>query len=210
MPLLKPKEFAMAVGVPYNTLRQHISRGKVFKSGDYINTDFAPNKEYISEQTDGKGYDLDKLQSEKKDNVSIKGQKAAVKLPQPEIQQPKETNGIYSRKRFADVLKTEKEIELKNLQIEKIRGELMPVEMVQKIMVINIQSVFREFESGCENIASVYCEILGGNRDHLARMVKEMRQVLEDSIKNAKDKSKVEIQTIIKDYAVTRSRGQRK
>ncbi|MCK0148387.1 hypothetical protein MWU78_22330, partial [Arenibacter sp. F26102] len=93
--------------------------------------------------------------------------------------------------------------------IEKIRGELMPVEMVQKIMVINIQSVFREFESGCENIASVYCEILGGDRDHLARMVKEMRQVLEDSIKNAKDKSKVEIQTIIKDYAVTRSRGQR-
>ncbi|MCK0146849.1 hypothetical protein MWU78_14420, partial [Arenibacter sp. F26102] len=87
MPLLKPKEFAMAVGVPYNTLRQHISRGKVFKSGDYISTDFGPNKEYISEQTDGKGYDLDKLQSEKKDNVSIKGQKAAVKLPQPEIQQ---------------------------------------------------------------------------------------------------------------------------
>lgn len=210
MPLLKPKNFAIAVGVSYNTLRQHISRGKLFKSGDYIDSDFAPNKEYILEQTEGKGLNIDIVSNSEISNKPTGGAKANVKISKPEVQKPKETDGMYSRKRMADVLKTEKEIELKHLQIEKIRGELMPVDIVQKIMIVNMQSIFREFESACENIGSVYCEILGGNRDHLAKMAEEMRESLQDSIKNAKENSKAEITAVIKEYSATRNRGERK
>jgi len=210
MPLLKPKEFAMSVGVPYGTLRQHINRGKLFKSGDYIDSDFAPNKEYILEQTEGKGLNVDIVPNSEISNKPTGGAKVAVKLSKPDVQKPKDSDGMYTRKRIADVLKTEKEIELKNLQIEKIRGELMPVEIVQRIMIVNMQSIFREFESASENIASVYCEILGGNRDHLAKMGEEMREALQDSIKNAKENSKAEISGVIKEYSATRSRGERK
>lgn len=221
---LKPKEFAMAIGVSYNTLRQHIRREKVFKSGDYIDTENAHNQIYISEQTDGKGIDLanvgktEKAKTKTKRKATTKNKattppKKSTKIKEPEPPPPESENVIDSvtrRKRLADVQKIEKEIELKNLQISKLMGELMPIEMVQKVLVINIQSVFRELESATENIASVYCEILGGDRDHLARMVEEMREALQDSIKNAKEKSKEEIKGIIKDYSATRSRGQRK
>ena len=215
--LLRPKEFAVAIGVKYTTLRQHIKRKKVFKSGDWIDTEFAANLDYINEQTNGKGINIDLIPKKERTISGI------VKDVSPDVSMTiskkidkssdTENNEYYSlnlRRKIADAEKAEKDNELKSMEIAKKMGELMPIEMVEKILTINIQHLFRGFESESENIASEYCEILGGDRSHLSEMVKQMRKHLEKSISEIKRKSAQEIKAVIRDYADVRSRGQRR
>ena len=119
-----------------------------------------------------------------------------------------ETN-LTIRKKRADALKAEREAEYKHLQIQRLQGKLMPVELVEKTLSINIQGIFRSFEASAENIASIYNERLGGDRADLADMVTRMRQELERAIKTAKQKSKEEITAHMLEHAATQ-RGEKK
>ena len=86
----------------------------------------------------------------------------------------------------------------------------MPIELVQKVLVINIQGVFRSFESSAENIASIYNERLGGDRAALTEMITRMREELERAIHSAKKQSQAEITALMREYSATRSRGEKK
>jgi hypothetical protein len=119
-------------------------------------------------------------------------------------------HSLNLRKKRADSEKAEKENELKSLEIAKKMGELMPIDMVEKILMVNIRTIVRESVNEWENIASVYCEILGGNRSHLSQMVEQMNKHMDKLVKDVKKKSGDEIKQVIKDYAEVRSRGQRK
>lgn len=221
---LKPKEFALAVGISYNTLKQHIYRKKVYKSGDVIDTDYELNKIYIVDQTNGKGLNLKKINEvEVPDKKPELPQTETVEIDSPEIDFPKERptrkimdasdilhNDLNLRRKLADAEKAEKDNELKSMEIAKKMGELMPIEMVEKILAVNIQTLLRSSENEWENIASEYCEILGGDRSHLSEMVKHMREHLQMMIGEVKMKAAQEIKSVIKDYAAVRGRGQRK
>lgn len=220
--LLSPKDFAIAVGISYGTLRKHIQRKKVYKSGDFIDTDLDANARYIAEQTEHKGLSLEKLKSQKTKSGGSQKKKPDRKVAPPaqadpdppEVKGPTREQIIHDelslRQKKAAAEKAERENQLKLLEIQKKMGELMPIEMVEKIMTVNIQSIFRSFETECENIASVYCEILGGDREHLSEMVAQMREHLQKTINDVKDKSAREVKAVIKDYAEVRGRGQRK
>lgn len=224
--LLSPKDFAQALGLKYATLRSHLNRKKVYKSGDFIDTDFKLNKSYIDERTNGKGLDITKIgTTEKKEKVpqktKVKTSKKKVEAPYVEPPEDVKVDATVSkedimhhslnlRKKRADAEKAEKENELKSIEIARKMGELMPIEMVEKVLTVNIRSIIRESESQWENIASTYCEILGGDRSHLSLMVKEMNEHMDKMIKEVKIKSAEEIKQIISDYAEVRSRGQRK
>ena len=47
------------------------------------------------------------------------------------------------RKQVADVLKVERDAEKKKLEIEKLQGKLMPIELVEQILSINLNTVFK-------------------------------------------------------------------
>lgn len=220
--LLSPTDFANALGIPYNRLKQHIFRKKVCKSGDWIDTDFPANASYIQEQTEGKGLDLKKINGQASEGPGRVKKKGKGKVAPPEPAQAKEVkvegptqqeivfHDLNLRQKQAAAEKAERENQLKLLEIEKKMGELMPIDMVEKILTINIQTVFKSFENECENIASVYCEILGGDRTHLSDMVNQMREHLQKTINEIKDKAAAEVKSVIKEYAEVRGRGQRK
>ncbi len=199
-------DFAKNYSIKQSTLRSYISRGKIVKEEGFINTDHPINKVFLIE-----------LENKSNNTVSVVekpvAEKTKAKLP------PSNEEGTFSqniiaalshRKKLAETLKAEKDAELKQIQIEKLLGKLLPIKEVESILIINIQNIFRTMESELENIASVYCEILGGDRTHLTRMTKEMREGLHRVITESKTKSKEEIITVIEEYAETRSRGERK
>ena len=211
--LITQKDLSLAIGVKLSTLRKHIQRKKLARSGKYIDTDYPLNNEYIMTQTNGKGLDLTKI--EKKESTHIK----EIGKINPDIStnsvdvksvKTKEYDSFELRKRKADAEKAERDNELKKIEIQKKMGKLMPIELVEKILTVNIQSIFRAFETEADNIASVYCEILGGDRTHLSEMTKRMREHLDGSIKKAKNTAFREIKIAINDYAEVRSRGERK
>lgn len=225
---LSLKEFAVAVGVKHATLRQHIKRKKVFKSGDKIDTEYELNKIYINEQTNGRGLDMSainmlnnsQLEEKPKQKSNSKPKSQPEKVNDKPLQQntpvtdASEEDKIHLsytvRKRKADAIKAENEAELKRIEIQKKMGELMPIELVERILTINLQSIFRTFHNDCENIASVYTEILGGNRTHLTEMTTRMREFLEKMIKSTEKKAASEIKAALSEYANIRSRGERK
>lgn len=204
---LNPKDFAIALGIKESTLRQHIKRKKLFKSGRKIDTDFEPNKVYIHEQSDGKGLDFTKISNRKSSKTKkVENTGPDVKLDE-ENSKPAPTkdelnlNSWMMRKKKADSEKAEKENQLKDIELAKKRGELIPTELVRTIMTVNIQTIIRSFEIESDNIASIYCEILGGDRSHLAEMVSKMREHLQKAIIEAKEKSASDIKNAIKLYA---------
>ena len=114
------------------------------------------------------------------------------------------------RTKIATAEAKENESELKRIQIDKIAGKLLPVELVEKIFTINIQGVFKTFEGELENIASIYVEVLGGSRTELAEIIGKQREVLAKAIQKAKDDAEHEIEIAVDDYKQVRSRGERK
>lgn len=115
------------------------------------------------------------------------------------------------RKKMADALKAERAAELAQLQVEKLMGNLMPVDLVDNIMRVNIQDIFKSFENELINIASIYCDVLaGGDREKLAEIISKIRLKLNETIKRTETSTAQEIENVIDAYAETRSRGERK
>lgn len=211
MSLLSPKDFADFSGVKIDTLRQHIKRGKVEKKGRHIDTEHPTNIIYLNEQWAKNGkpkpdLPVEVLQEETQNSPTF--QDAPINKREKAIAE--RASDWALRKKKADALIAERRAQELYLKNQKLQGELMPVELVQKVLVINIQSVFRSFESSAENVASIYNERLGGNRAALTEMITRMREELERAIGTAKKKSREEITGLMKEYAATRSRGEKK
>ena len=115
------------------------------------------------------------------------------------------------RKKMADAVNAERKAELAQIQIEKYQGNLMPVDMVEAILKVNIQDIFKTFENECVNLASIYCDIMaGGDREKLAEVTARIRVKLNETIHRIKINSAQEIENVIDSYAETRNRGERK
>ena len=211
--LITPKDLADQLGIKYDTLRKHISRNKLFRSGKLIDTTFAANNAYIMDATNGKGLDVARI-GNKSDSDTAISDGPKVDLKEPDRSEPSKEDIIASslglRRKIADAEKAEKDNELKTLELAKKMGELMPVEMVEKILTVNIRHIIHESKNEWENIASTYTEILGGNRSHLSQMVEALNKHMDKLVKEVKKKAAEEIKQVIRDYSEVRSRGQRK
>lgn len=128
-----------------------------------------------------------------------------------ELDQADEMLSWDARKKRADALKAESSAEKEALAVQKMMGQLMPTELVEQIFRINLQSIFKEFEAGCLNVASTYCDTMaGGDRTLLGEVTDRLREILEDVIKRSKEVAEIEIENAINEYGETRSRGERK
>ena len=115
------------------------------------------------------------------------------------------------RKKIADALKAERAAELAKLQVDKLMGNLMPLDMVEMILKVNIQDIFKTFENECINLGSIYCDILaGGNREKLSELIKHLREILSGTISRIEETTATEIENAIESYAEVRNRGERK
>ena len=116
-----------------------------------------------------------------------------------------------TRKKIADALKAERAAELAQLQVDKLMGNLMPLDLIEMILKVNIQDIFKTFENECINLGSIYCDILaGGNREKLSDLIKALRQSLSDTISRIEDTTAIEIENAIESYSEVRSRGEKK
>ena len=199
MPKFKTKEFADAYGIKESTVKSYIFRKQLQRDANgLIDTENDRNKLFI-------------LEMQLKPSGKKKAENEVVSKSKKEIQQKisfeeKQIIDLDHRKRIAETEAKERESELKRIQLEKIAGNLMPVELVEKILVINIQSIFKNFESEMENLARVYVP----DRDLLAQAISDQKELLSKIIAKTKEDSSIEIENAINEYQETRSRGERK
>lgn len=106
------------------------------------------------------------------------------------------------RKQVADVLKVERDAEKKKLEIEKLQGKLMPIELVEQILSINLNTVFKEFEASI--FSQVQMFIPSNDREEIATATEKIRFSLADVIEKAREESADQIEAIINDYSQSR------
>lgn len=218
MPEVTRAEFAAMCFCERNAINTYIGRKKInILSNGYIDTDDTLNKIFLKKR---------KRLQEKKNTKTI-----SLPIVEPTIKKPeKETPGVPTAKEKKqakaeelfinkDLYKRElaetriKELTStqKQMEIDKMMGKLIPVDLVRGILKVNVQDIFRSFENELMNLASIYCDIMAaGDRSKLSEVIGLMRENLHRIIKESKENSAKEIKSLINEYSETRSRGERK
>jgi hypothetical protein len=117
---------------------------------------------------------------------------------------------IEIRKKLADVELVERNSEIKKMQLEKIAGNTLPLDITTNVLRINLQSIFKTFSSELENMATITVETLGGTRSDLVKITNAQNVMLKKIVELAKENANQEIERYIMEYSETRSRGERK
>ena len=199
------KEFASATGQKDATVRQHINRKKILKTKDgFIDVDTVLSKAYITEVTNGAG-----LYGAVVKTVTVKDEKIKIEKPEKTDEQ-KEIDDLDMRKRVSQTQSMEREAELKGIHLQRLAGNLLPLEVVERILIINIQSIFKNFESSIENMAMLTTEMLGGTRKDTSNIINKLRKELSIIIEKAKKDANYEITSEVKSVIENSTRAQRK
>lgn len=117
---------------------------------------------------------------------------------------------IEIRKKKADLSVVERNAEIKQMQLEKIAGNTLPLDITKTLLKVNLQYIMKTFKAELENIATISVETLGGSREDLVRITNEQDIMLAKLIKIAKTNADAEIERIVNEYSEVRSRGERK
>lgn len=240
MAIVTRQEFADLCGKPVGIINTNVSRKKISTLKDKrIDTENPLNKIFYKKCKQEAKEELDNQRKEKREAKKAPATKPELSefekklleqnykdvveifTPAETLQQKRERKKQNEddqeitdwdrRKKIADALKAERAAELSQLQVEKMMGNLMPVDMVEQIIKVNIQDIFKNFENELINVASIYCDILaGGNREKLSEIIKKLRLKLSDIIERTKQTAAQEVENVIEDYAESRNRGERK
>lgn len=203
----KVRQFADAYDIKESTVKSYVHREQLQKDSDgFIDTELDKNKLFIMEMqlkiTNG-------TVKNKEENTEIK-KRVAVEKPTGLTAQQKVYSDLDLRTKIATAEAKERENEIKRMQLEKQAGNLLPVDLCEKIITINIQAVFKSFEGEMENMASIYNEEFGGNRTTLVNIVKKQREVFARAIKKASQDAEYELKNAVDEFQETRGRGEKR
>lgn len=182
-------------------------------------------EEKLEQKTPSKSAKIpDKTENEKPSKIkgSVKGA-PSVETNKNEVEIEKETaeqkaqkkqrlsfQKLELRKKEADVLLVERTSELKQIQLEKIAGNTLPLDITTNLLKINLQQIFKTFSIEMENLATISVETLGGTRADLVKITNAQNAMLKKIVETAKVNANQEIEIYLQEYSETRSRGERK
>lgn len=139
---------------------------------------------------------------------------------QPRKIKQKEAYQQAKDQQYADmeVEKKQKDLEFLDLKIQreelllnKSAGELLPIDLVTGMLKRHATTILKNFEKGCDNIASIYCNIMaGGDPKMLVRISKHMKKELSTCVLNAGKDADQEVDILVDEFSQTLLRGQRK
>ena len=207
MAIVSLTEFAEMIGMSYDTVKKNAQRGKIIKGTDgKIDTDNAVNRLFLDKK---KAQNINKPNPVVAQN-DVSKTKKPVERPTGLTAQQKQYADIDLRTKIAAAETKEREAELKRLQLEKLAGNLLPVDQVEKIIVVNVQAILKNFRSERDNMALVMVERFGGNRKDLVEITTALDKIMDVVISKAEKDANYELDIAVSQYQEVRSRGERK
>lgn len=204
MAIVSLKEFAELMGMPYNTAKINSQRGNIIKGTDgKIDTENAVNRLFFDKQKAKISTKPDKKVSEKAEPTT----KKRVERPTGLTANQKQYVDIDLRTKIATAEAKEREAELKRIQLEKMAGNLLPVDLVEKIVIINIHAILKGFRSERENMTSILIERFGGNRRDLVEINAMLDKSMDVVIKKAEKQANHELEQAISVYQDSKGKG---
>ncbi len=210
------KTFATMCGTSIGIVNVNVKRNKiVVMDNGLVDTDNVVNNSFMKKYQHKVHHvvKVDKVDNEKLYNEVVKKVESAPKSTNRKKQNNEsiDSSNWDLRKKKADALKSELSVEKTQMEIDKLAGKLIPLELTDNILATYTRSIITVFENDMINIASLYTDILAaGDRKYLAEITGKLNNSLDDSIKRAKDVAIQEIENAVENYKEVRNRGERK
>jgi hypothetical protein len=201
MALHSKRQFAELCGIPTKTLAIYISRGKVSVFNDLID-DTSPENQYFLASKSIKS-------SENSNQQAVSAPKDAAKahVIQPNIQE-----GIFAldqRLKVLEAKKKERELAILAIKEDKMRGEVIPSDLVKILFLQHFKTVGASFRNSIENVITNIAKRKSLNINEIAEIRADLNDIINSSIKSSIDESKKNISNIISEYSTKRGVGER-
>lgn len=224
MPIFSRREFAEQCGVTPTYITQYIKRGKIkLDSNGNIDSSLPMNKDFMLARASKPS----KAKTPKKELPDKKKPKAPPspkeKVKPPNSNQPAagldwtpdeiEAMGKYQlevQMKNLDLEKKEQEVEINKLKIQKLRGEVVPTDLVREVLKRHTKSLTTAFHQGADNFIMTITKISGMSREEMAGIRGELIEIVNKAVADAIDESKQEVDNIVNEYSQTRGRGEKK
>jgi hypothetical protein len=215
MALHSKKDFAALCGFSSRELSVYIKRGKVILSGDYVDDSQAINKEF-----------LEKRQS-KSEPVPLEKTLRMIK-PDPGIPEIPDTGGdadddedsgldddgsesgyaLNKKKLQKQIAKLEVDTRLQELKEEKMRGELIPVDLVKNLFRSHTQAIVTSMKDGIEELLINFSAEARLRGDQVANLRGKMTGVLNNGVDKSVLITQKAMRSIVDQVKVKRDVGE--
>lgn len=219
-------EFSRAMGVNKGIVTMNVKRGNI--EADEVNKTIDPaipkNKIWIEKQAaNGHEWNLNNVFGGKDKTEKVKKEKGESKQEGKDKEDKEEkkeegyldeyTNRMreleYQRK-LQDKKRRDQEIKLKDIEIEKKNGQLVPVDATQKIFVYSIETLRKSYEQGIKAIINIYAARFEIADDQQIQIDKDIHDLINELMVQSKKDLISGLDTVISEYSEVRGRGERK
>lgn len=206
MALYTRKQFYELCGIGKSHLNVYISRSKVILDGELIDDNNPTNKLFLA-----------KCLEKKQANVESKPQ-PKVNIPQVEnsgdqiIQKSipdKNINELERALKEAELKKKEVDIQLALLKEEKLRGVVIPTDIVKVVFSQHFKSITSAFHQAADNLIVNIAKKKDLDREEVAQIRGELIEITNLAINDSVDNSIKNIKNIVAEYSEKKGVGER-
>lgn len=212
MSIVSKKEYAEMCGMPTNQLAVYVKRGKVFVGdGDMINTAHEVNAIFLKKQMTKKGLSGNDTKPSGENTPASAAPTTMTTMTIPglgEIQVPDYALSETALK-YLDTVKRDKEVKLLEIKEAKLRGEVVPTEVIRQIVTRHNHSILTSMKPAIEQLIDKMAKMHDIASADVATYKGEVINRLNLSITNAAHETAGAVELVIKEYSETRGVGER-
>ena len=220
MPLYTKKEFANICKLKTKELSVYISRNKVVVEQDFIDSENDVNKIFIEKREVcflPPKEDVVISNENPYKNISKKEKKTPKKEVESENNQDDEVEGSSDVPtlhkstillKHLDTVKRGKEIEKLQIEIQKKKGEVVPVELIKPVILQHNQSILTEFKNAGDEILRIMSKKYSFSVEDLAFCKGEFVKTINNSMSKAIFATTKSIDSIIQSHIEKKGVGE--
>jgi hypothetical protein len=214
-------EFAQLCGLSSGNLSNYIKRGKVIVDGEYIDDNVFENREFLSKRQGFKEKNpgTSKPQKPKKVKSTTHDAEDSGDIFQdldnfsPDDSDDSEdilsgSESLNNKRMKVDIKKKTEEAEILKLKKERIKGEIVPVDLMKNLFSMHTQSIVTAQKDGIEELLislSVEARLSG---EQLARLRRKMVDILNNSVDKAIIITQKNMQAVVGEFSIKREVGE--
>lgn len=215
MARLTKKEFGELCGIAEKNVYTYIQRGNVLMGDDgYIDTNADKNVLFVQKRQSKKS--INEVAAAQQLPKYAQKSKSYEEIENEGEDSDEDSNGIPSlttserKKKHLETIKIAQEIELLKLREEKLKGIVVPSELIKPLFLQHNQSIVSEFKNTADEIIRAIGKRKSLNANEMAEIKGELVKIINVSIGKATKASVKAVDIIINDFSDTRGKGERK
>lgn len=213
MSIVSKKDFAEMAKMPTNALAVYIKRGKIFVGeNELINTSHEVNVAFLKKRLSkiGQSAPVAKQPIGDSNNDATAGA-GSVRMNIPGVGMVDVPEYAESERllKHLQTLKVEKEVKLLELREAKIRGEVVPSDIIGQIFLQHNHSILTKTKEFMDELLRKIAKLYDITSADMAKFKGEMVAQLNNAMSEAATLTASSVENVIKDYSNSRGVGER-